>query len=193
MSNLPDDLWFQIFLHLPVKDLLASKCVCKSWLANISSRRFVTDHLRRSISSGEDNETLIVHHSVNRAQHGWGPFSLTHLTSGDVLEQLDSPYEALKVWRVAPMRPRCFNSADSTLQVSQMYLLTHMPVFAEEIIYFFESFCGKVLRLRVFENHHYPTCAAFMEFATIVISVSQPPADGVYSSASFPSYQGSLK
>ena len=93
MSNLPDDLWFQIFLHLPVKDLLASKCVCKSWLANISSRRFVTDHLRRSISSGEDNETLIVHHSVNRAQHGWGPFSLTHLTSGDVLEQLDSPYE----------------------------------------------------------------------------------------------------
>ncbi|XP_063950060.1 putative F-box protein At1g32420 [Daucus carota subsp. sativus] len=92
MSNLPDDLWFQVFLHLPVKDLLASKCVCKSWLANISSRRFVTDHLRRSISSGEDNETLIVQHSVNRARHGWGPFSLTHLTSGDVLEQLDCPY-----------------------------------------------------------------------------------------------------
>nr|XP_017250819.1 PREDICTED: F-box protein At2g40910-like [Daucus carota subsp. sativus] len=64
MSNLTDDLWFEIFLRLPVKDLLASKCVCKSWLSNISSRRFVTDHLRRSISSGEDDETLIVHHSV---------------------------------------------------------------------------------------------------------------------------------
>ena len=82
MSNLPDDLWFQIFLHLPVKDLLASKCVCKSWLANISSRRFVTDHLRRSISSGEDDETLIVHHnSVFLELQGVGPFSLTHLTS----------------------------------------------------------------------------------------------------------------
>ncbi|KAL1827667.1 hypothetical protein ACET3Z_006079 [Daucus carota] len=57
-------------------------------------------------------------------------------------------------------------------------------VFAEEIIYFFESFCGKVLRLRVFENRHYPTCAAFVEFST-------PPADGIYSSASSPSYQGS--
>ncbi|WOG87614.1 hypothetical protein DCAR_0206844 [Daucus carota subsp. sativus] len=55
-------------------------------------------------------------------------------------------------------------------------------VFAEEIIYFFESFCGKVLRLRVFENRHYPTCAAFVEFST-------PPADGIYSSASSPSYQ----
>ncbi|XP_063949934.1 F-box/kelch-repeat protein At3g23880-like [Daucus carota subsp. sativus] len=93
MSNLPDDLWFQIFLRLPVKDLLvASNCVCKSWLSNISSRRFVTDHLRRSISSGEDDETLIVHHSVNLELQGWGPFSLTHLTSGDVLEQLDCPY-----------------------------------------------------------------------------------------------------
>ncbi|XP_063949007.1 F-box protein At4g11590-like [Daucus carota subsp. sativus] len=92
MSNLTDDLWFEIFLRLPVKDLLASKCVCKSWLSNISSRRFVTDHLRRSISSGEDDETLIVHHSVNLELQGWGPFSLTHLTSGDVLEQLDYPY-----------------------------------------------------------------------------------------------------
>nr|XP_017251750.1 PREDICTED: uncharacterized protein LOC108222342 [Daucus carota subsp. sativus] len=92
MSNLTDDLWFEIFLRLPVKDLLASKCVCKSWLSNISSRRFVTDHLRRSISSGEDDETLIVHHLVNQQLQGWGPFALTHLTSGDVLEQLDCPY-----------------------------------------------------------------------------------------------------
>ncbi|XP_063936531.1 polyadenylate-binding protein-interacting protein 12 [Daucus carota subsp. sativus] len=37
---------------------------------------------------------------------------------------------------------------------------------AEEIIFFFESFCGKVLCLRVFDNRHYPTCAAFVEFAT---------------------------
>ncbi|XP_017250926.1 putative F-box protein At1g32420 [Daucus carota subsp. sativus] len=93
MSNLPDDLWFQIFLRLSLKDLLSSKCVCKSWLSNISSRRFVTDHLRLSISSGEDDETLIVHHnSVFLELQGVGPFSLAHLTSGGVLEQLDYPY-----------------------------------------------------------------------------------------------------
>ena len=34
----------------------------------------------------------------------------------------------LKVWRVVPSQPRCFNSFDSTLQVSRMYLLTLIPV-----------------------------------------------------------------
>ncbi|KAL1827678.1 hypothetical protein ACET3Z_006090 [Daucus carota] len=114
---------------------------------------------------------------LNRARHGWGPFSLTHLTSGDVLEQLDSPCED----------DRALNSRAREIDGMRLKKMT------EEIIYFFESFCGKVLRLRVFENRHYPTCAAFMEFATILISVSQPPADGVYSSASSTSYQGSLK
>ncbi|KAL1827680.1 hypothetical protein ACET3Z_006092 [Daucus carota] len=86
-----------------------------------------------------------------------------------------------------PLDDRALNSRAREIDGMRLKKMT------EEIIYFFESFCGKVLRLRVFENRHYPTCAAFMEFATIVISVSQPPADGVYSSASSPSIQGSLK
>ena len=97
ISSLPDDLWFKIFLRLPVENLLASKCVCKSWLSVISSPSFVRTHLKLSISSGEYDETLIVHHQLkgeddNQELVGCGPFSLSHLATCDILEQLDFFY-----------------------------------------------------------------------------------------------------
>ena len=46
MANLPLPIMWEIFLRLPVKSLLCSKCVCKEWFQIISSRQFATLHLR---------------------------------------------------------------------------------------------------------------------------------------------------
>ncbi|TVU30919.1 hypothetical protein EJB05_22572, partial [Eragrostis curvula] len=38
--DIPDDIWEEVLLRLPVKSLLRLKSVCKSWRDTIGSRRF---------------------------------------------------------------------------------------------------------------------------------------------------------
>nr|DAD48206.1 TPA_asm: hypothetical protein HUJ06_018143 [Nelumbo nucifera] len=49
--SLPEEVIFDILCRLPVKSLLRSKCVCKSWFALISDPRFVKQHLNRVLES----------------------------------------------------------------------------------------------------------------------------------------------
>ncbi|XP_047340384.1 F-box/kelch-repeat protein At3g06240-like [Impatiens glandulifera] len=51
MVQLPDEILEKILCRLSVKDLFRFKCVCKSWLALISSPYFVKLHLNRSVQS----------------------------------------------------------------------------------------------------------------------------------------------
>ncbi|XP_057799763.1 F-box/kelch-repeat protein At3g23880-like [Salvia miltiorrhiza] len=48
---LPDDVIIEILTWLPVKSLLKFKCVCRSWRALISSRRFIKAQLENSKSA----------------------------------------------------------------------------------------------------------------------------------------------
>ncbi|XP_047339502.1 F-box protein CPR1-like [Impatiens glandulifera] len=51
MSPFPDEILANILFRLPVKCLLRSRCVSKSWFALISSSYFVKLHLNRSVQT----------------------------------------------------------------------------------------------------------------------------------------------
>ncbi|XP_017220910.1 F-box/kelch-repeat protein At2g43445 isoform X2 [Daucus carota subsp. sativus] len=90
MSNFTDDLWTEIFLRLPLESLLRFKSVSKTWLSIISSHRFALSYLA---IAPKDDQILIVHHeSGDPDDEEDGQFSLYHLDSSRILENLHFPY-----------------------------------------------------------------------------------------------------
>ncbi|OMP03623.1 hypothetical protein COLO4_10293 [Corchorus olitorius] len=74
-SNLPQDLLVEIFLRLPIKDLVNSTAVCKSWNSVIKNPNFITTHLGKTISSSDtrlvlfrlcswEGSTIVEHYSL---------------------------------------------------------------------------------------------------------------------------------
>lgn len=61
LDDLPVETIEEILINSPVKSLLRFKCVSKSWRCLISSKFFVTEHLKRS-SSTPDLAHLISSH-----------------------------------------------------------------------------------------------------------------------------------
>ncbi|KNA05049.1 hypothetical protein SOVF_193960 [Spinacia oleracea] len=59
MAALPIDIIFDILARLPVKCLLRSKTVSKSWLTIITSSHFINFHLRRNKFLSSSNQLLI--------------------------------------------------------------------------------------------------------------------------------------
>ncbi|OMO97198.1 hypothetical protein COLO4_14803 [Corchorus olitorius] len=50
-SNLPQELLVEIFLRLPIEDVVKSTAVCKSWNSVIKNPAFISTHLEKTISS----------------------------------------------------------------------------------------------------------------------------------------------
>ncbi|XP_026377650.1 F-box protein CPR1-like [Papaver somniferum] len=63
MSSIPEDLYLQILIRVPVKSALVCKCVCKKWLDLISSSEFVQLHLHFNIQ--KNNYNLVLNNAVN--------------------------------------------------------------------------------------------------------------------------------
>lgn len=86
-NNLPQDTLHQIFCHLPLRQIAAAKCVCKSLRAALSSASFL--HLLRSQSrplpllalktSHRHVSTLLTLHAFDPAANHWLKFSLSFL------------------------------------------------------------------------------------------------------------------
>ncbi|OMO97109.1 hypothetical protein COLO4_14881 [Corchorus olitorius] len=57
-SNLPQELLVEIFLRLPIKDLVKSTAVCKSWNSVIKNPNFISTHLGKAISSPDSHLLL---------------------------------------------------------------------------------------------------------------------------------------
>ncbi|GAB4855137.1 hypothetical protein Ancab_023767 [Ancistrocladus abbreviatus] len=60
ISFVPSELWTQVFVRLPVKDLLKFRCVCKEWRSIIDSPNFVSLHLTHSKNNSDDFHLLLV-------------------------------------------------------------------------------------------------------------------------------------
>lgn len=58
MSSVPEEIYQEILLKVPVKSLSVRKCVCRSWFALISNSDFVKMHLSLTIQN--ENPNLIL-------------------------------------------------------------------------------------------------------------------------------------
>ncbi|XP_026419576.1 F-box protein CPR1-like isoform X2 [Papaver somniferum] len=59
MSSIPEEIYHEILLRLPVKSILKCKCVCKNWYALISTSDFIKLHLR-FITTQKNNPILML-------------------------------------------------------------------------------------------------------------------------------------
>ncbi|XP_026389157.1 F-box protein CPR1-like isoform X2 [Papaver somniferum] len=59
MSSIPEEIYHEILLRLPVKSLLKCKCVCENWYALISTSDFIKLHLR-FITTQKNNPILML-------------------------------------------------------------------------------------------------------------------------------------
>ncbi|XP_057787283.1 F-box/kelch-repeat protein At3g23880-like [Salvia miltiorrhiza] len=65
IAHLPEEIIQDILLRLPVKSLLKSRCVSKSWNSLISSSRFVNTHLKRSAENADFANHRIIFTLIN--------------------------------------------------------------------------------------------------------------------------------
>lgn len=106
--TIPDDILYEILLHLPVESLLRFKSVCKTWLALISSPSFVESHLA---TSSPDDELHIAHSHSYRDHHD----TFVLLLSRNFFDFLDFPFSIDEF----PYTPNCkiFGSACGIVSV----------------------------------------------------------------------------
>ncbi|KAK4756741.1 hypothetical protein SAY87_006868 [Trapa incisa] len=62
LSLIPNDVMFEVFLRLPVRDLILLKLVCKYWYKLITSPTLAKCHLQRSKANSGIMFALIHHH-----------------------------------------------------------------------------------------------------------------------------------
>ncbi|XP_058725765.1 F-box/kelch-repeat protein At3g23880-like [Vicia villosa] len=86
--SLPDDLFIEILLRLPVRSLLQLKCVCKSWKTLISDSQFAKRHL----------QMLTVDPSITNPQFffGRGDGKILSLPVKPLLESPSEPTKAVE-------------------------------------------------------------------------------------------------
>ena len=82
-TDLSEDIVTEILLRLPVKSLVRFRCVCRSWLLLIQSRRFVDLHLRLA----KGNERILIYQIIREKSK---PVLSFH--SNDELLSVVAPY-----------------------------------------------------------------------------------------------------
>ncbi|CAM8900289.1 unnamed protein product [Rhodiola kirilowii] len=59
LPNIPHDIMVDILSRLPVKSLLKSRCVCKSWNSLIRNQKFTEFHLKRTMTNPSHQRVLL--------------------------------------------------------------------------------------------------------------------------------------
>ena len=89
-DDLPPETIIQILLRLPVKDLVRSTSVNKTWYSLINDPSFISSQISRSICHSHDNALLIIPPSTS-LQKDCSLFSAD--TSSTLIEKFDIPFE----------------------------------------------------------------------------------------------------
>ncbi|KAK4774727.1 hypothetical protein SAY86_009662 [Trapa natans] len=100
LSSMSKDIMFEIFLQLPIRDLVQLKLVCKSWNKLITSPMLVECHLKRS----KDNSGImfvVTHHHLDLEPYYISFNDIDHDRSY-AIEKLcsDNPYKFLKYYEI---------------------------------------------------------------------------------------------
>ncbi|KAL1804474.1 hypothetical protein DCAR_0936119 [Daucus carota subsp. sativus] len=85
MDRLPQEIFLEILLLLPVKSLLRSKLVCKSWRFLISNPDFVKQHVARTTNNPNNHDLFIAYDEFNHF------FSVIDVNSIDRAIRLNPP------------------------------------------------------------------------------------------------------
>nr|XP_017225327.1 PREDICTED: F-box/kelch-repeat protein At3g23880-like [Daucus carota subsp. sativus] len=89
-DDLPPETIIEILLRLPVKDLVRSTSVNKTWYSLINDPSFISSQISRSICHSHDNALLIIPPSTSRQKDN-SLFSAD--TSSTLIEKFDIPFE----------------------------------------------------------------------------------------------------
>ncbi|XP_074332946.1 F-box protein At5g49610-like [Apium graveolens] len=88
-NDLPAAMLVNIFTRLPVKTLIRSTSVCKTWYSNITKPTFISAHIQHSLSCSNQNAVLFVPNNIMRHKY----CSLVSADTGNVLEKYKIPFK----------------------------------------------------------------------------------------------------
>ncbi|XP_074334752.1 F-box protein At3g07870-like [Apium graveolens] len=89
-NDLPAAMLVNIFTRLPVKTLIRSTSVCKTWYSNITKPTFISAHIQHSLSCSNNNNALFVIPLVIKHKKYC---TLISAHTGDVLKKYKIPFQ----------------------------------------------------------------------------------------------------
>lgn len=89
-DDLPPETAVEIFTRLPVKALIRSTSVNKSWYSLITNPKFITAHINHTLSCVDGNVALVISCLYNMPPGNWA--SLISIETGHVLEKYEIPF-----------------------------------------------------------------------------------------------------
>lgn len=91
-DDLPHELAFYIFVRVPVKTLIRSSAVSKTWYSLVKSPDFVSAHITRSISSCNKDAVLIIPFNISDQQKYC---SLISADTGLLFDKYEIPFTTM--------------------------------------------------------------------------------------------------
>ncbi|XP_074368699.1 F-box protein CPR1-like isoform X1 [Apium graveolens] len=88
-DDLPSETAVEIFTRLPVKALIRSTSVNKSWYSLITNPKFISAHIKHTISSVNEDVVLFIPHS-NVSEEPYA--SLYSFETGNVIDKYEIPF-----------------------------------------------------------------------------------------------------
>ncbi|XP_074332791.1 F-box/kelch-repeat protein At3g23880-like [Apium graveolens] len=88
-KDLPAETTTEIFARLPVKDLIKSTSVNKTWYSLINNPSFISSQITRSLSNCHDNALLIIPPITSHQNY----CSLISADTSSLIEKFDIPFE----------------------------------------------------------------------------------------------------
>lgn len=88
-DNLPSETAVEIFTRLPVKALIRSTSVNKSWYSLITNPKFISAHIKHTLSTVDEDVVLVIPHcNVSQEQYA----SLYSIETGHVIDKYEIPF-----------------------------------------------------------------------------------------------------
>ncbi|XP_026440566.1 F-box/kelch-repeat protein At3g06240-like [Papaver somniferum] len=96
MSSLPEEIYLDILLRVPVRSAFVCKCVCKCWFQLISDPDFVKIHLNRTTITQTNNSSVMFKSGDAKNVYSISYDSLLHESDDNDFIKMDFPYKSLK-------------------------------------------------------------------------------------------------